>query len=256
MRRRHRSIVLRVDCVSELVQISVESAQETHGGVPADATLTTLNPAHERRVCIEAFGELLLREPGPAAQLAQSPAENELIVFGRSSAGGLVHGGNARVVARHIPEPFWSDCARLRSSIKSAGAPLTRPPAWHRKRELPARQTPYRDGQGALLAKNRLPGPPTQHLEEPKMTDEQQEQRGWMDEVQVERAIVLQVLRDDHPERWTRAELEAEVSDFAPVTVNEALVRLEAEGVVILDGENVEASRCARRMDALELVSI
>lgn len=88
------------------------------------------------------------------------------------------------------------------------------------------------------------------------MTDEQQEQRGWMDEVQVERAIVLQVLRDDHPERWTRAELEAEVSDFAPVTVNEALVRLEAEGVVILDGENVEASRCARRMDALELVSI
>ncbi len=88
------------------------------------------------------------------------------------------------------------------------------------------------------------------------MTDEQQEQRGWMDEVQVERAIVLQVLRDDHPECWTRAELEAEVFDFAPVVVNEALVRLEAEGVVILDGENVEASRCARRMDALELVSI
>jgi hypothetical protein len=88
------------------------------------------------------------------------------------------------------------------------------------------------------------------------MTDEQQEQRGWMDEVQVERAIVLQVLRDDHPERWTRAELEAEIFDFPPVIVNEALVRLEAEGVVILDGEDVEASRCARRMDALELVSI
>jgi hypothetical protein len=88
------------------------------------------------------------------------------------------------------------------------------------------------------------------------MTDEQQEQRGWMDEVQVERAIVLQVLRDDHPERWTRAELEAEIFDFPPVIVNEALVRLEAEGVVILDRENVEASRCARRMDALELVSI
>ncbi len=88
------------------------------------------------------------------------------------------------------------------------------------------------------------------------MTNEQQEQRGWTDEAQVERAIVLQVLRDDHPERWTRAELEAEVSDFDPLIVNEALVRLEAEGVVILDGENVEASRCARRMDALGLVSI
>lgn len=88
------------------------------------------------------------------------------------------------------------------------------------------------------------------------MTGKQQGQRGWTDEEQVERAIVLQVLRDDHPERWTRAELEAEVFDFAPVIVNEALMRLEAESVVILDGENVEASRCARRMDALGLVSI
>ncbi len=84
------------------------------------------------------------------------------------------------------------------------------------------------------------------------MTDEQQEQQGW----KVERAIVLQVLRDDHPERWTRAELEAEVFDFAPLIVNQALTRLEAEGVVILDGEGVEASRCARCLDALELVSI
>ncbi len=63
------------------------------------------------------------------------------------------------------------------------------------------------------------------------MTDEQQEQRGWMDEVQVERAIVLQVLRDDHPERWTRAELEAEVSDFDPLTGNEALAMTDLGGV-------------------------
>jgi hypothetical protein len=88
------------------------------------------------------------------------------------------------------------------------------------------------------------------------MTDEQQEQRGWMDEEQVERAIVLQVLRDDHPERWTRAELEAEVFDFDPLTVNEALTRLAADGVVILDGERVCASACARRIDALELIAI
>jgi hypothetical protein len=78
----------------------------------------------------------------------------------------------------------------------------------------------------------------------------------WTHEEQVERAIVLQVLRDDHPERWTRAELEAEVFDFGALTISEALTRLEAEGAVILDGENVEASQCARRLDALELVSI
>jgi hypothetical protein len=89
------------------------------------------------------------------------------------------------------------------------------------------------------------------------MTDEQQEhQPGWTDGEQVERAIVLQVLRDDHPERWTRAELEAEVFDFDPLTVNEALTRLAAVGVVILDGEWVRASACARRIDALELVAI
>ncbi len=85
------------------------------------------------------------------------------------------------------------------------------------------------------------------------MTDEQQ---GWTDEEQVERAIVLQVLRDDHPERWTRAELEIEVFDFDPFTVNEALTRLVADGVVILDGERVRASACARRIDALELIAI
>jgi len=36
----------------------------------------------------------------------------------------------------------------------------------------------------------------------------------------------------------------------------DALARLEAEGVVILDGEYVRASACARRMDSLGLVSI
>ncbi len=85
------------------------------------------------------------------------------------------------------------------------------------------------------------------------MTDEQQ---GWTDEEQIERAIVLQVLRDDHPERWTRAELENEVFDFDPLTIDEALTRLAADGVVILDGEQVRASACARRIDALELISI
>jgi hypothetical protein len=85
------------------------------------------------------------------------------------------------------------------------------------------------------------------------MADEQQ---GWTDGEKAERAIVLQVLRNDHPKWWTRAELETEIYDLHPLTVNEALTRLEAEGAVILDGENVEASRCARCLDALGMVSI
>ncbi len=69
VRQRYSSIGLRVDRVGELVQVGVESPQETHGGVPAHPALAPLNPTHERGVRIEAFGELLLGEPGPAAQL-------------------------------------------------------------------------------------------------------------------------------------------------------------------------------------------
>ena len=56
---------------------------------------------------------------------------------------------------------------------------------------------------------------------------------------QAERAIVLQVLRDDHPERWTRVELEEEIEDRTAQVIADTLARLEAEGVVILDGEHV-----------------
>jgi hypothetical protein len=71
-----------------------------------------------------------------------------------------------------------------------------------------------------------------------------------------QRAIVLQVLRDDHPDRWTRVELEQAASDIEPLTVSDALMALDAEGVVILDGEHVEASRCARHLDSIELIGV
>jgi hypothetical protein len=72
-----------------------------------------------------------------------------------------------------------------------------------------------------------------------------------------QRAIVLQVLRDDHPEPWTRAELERQLSDFLPEEVEAAIEDLAAEGVLtISDDEAIRASRCARHLDALELVSI
>lgn len=71
-----------------------------------------------------------------------------------------------------------------------------------------------------------------------------------------ERAIVLQVLRDDHDERWSRAELELEAYDIAPLMLGDALARLSEEGVVHLAGELVWASRCARHLDALGMVSI
>jgi hypothetical protein len=72
-----------------------------------------------------------------------------------------------------------------------------------------------------------------------------------------QRAIVLQVLRDDHPEPWTCTELERQLSDFLPEEVEAAVEDLAAEGVLTVgDGEAVRASLCARTLDALGLVSI
>ncbi len=84
----------------------------------------------------------------------------------------------------------------------------------------------------------------------------QPERKRSRDTRMVERAIVLQVLRDDHEERWSREELVGEISDFQPAVLDEALVRLERDGVVRREGEQIWASRASRRLDELELISI
>jgi hypothetical protein len=71
-----------------------------------------------------------------------------------------------------------------------------------------------------------------------------------------ERGIVLQVLRDDHDEQWSRSELEAELHDMETYTVAEALDTLRDEGAVHVSGDLVWASRCARHLDELGMVSI
>jgi DNA-binding HxlR family transcriptional regulator len=84
-------------------------------------------------------------------------------------------------------------------------------------------------------------------------TDERQRSNDlWM----VERAVVLQILRDDHEERWARAELAREIPDFAPAVLDEALTHLDRDGVLHREESSVWASRAARRLDALELISI
>jgi DNA-binding HxlR family transcriptional regulator len=84
-------------------------------------------------------------------------------------------------------------------------------------------------------------------------TDERQHSSdSWV----VERAIVLQILRDDHEQRWARAELTREIPDFEPALLDEALVRLERDGVLHRAEGSVWAARAARRLDELELISI
>jgi hypothetical protein len=86
------------------------------------------------------------------------------------------------------------------------------------------------------------------------MTDEQQQD--WTDDEQAERAVVLQVLRDDHPEWWTLEELTREIEDMLAEIVGEAVRRLAGVGVVVLGEGECKASLAARRIDELGLISI
>jgi hypothetical protein len=72
----------------------------------------------------------------------------------------------------------------------------------------------------------------------------------------IERAIILQVLRDDHAPRWDRAELVREFYDVDPRAIGDVLARLKARGVIHLEGPHVTASLCARYLSALEMLSI
>lgn len=72
----------------------------------------------------------------------------------------------------------------------------------------------------------------------------------------LQRTIVLQTLRSDHRDGWARAELETELADTDPLTIDEALTHLRHEGVVELEGETVQASRATSWLDELELIAL
>jgi hypothetical protein len=71
----------------------------------------------------------------------------------------------------------------------------------------------------------------------------------------LERGIVLTLLAEDHDGRWAREELAASLRVDRSV-LDAALERMYADGVLLLDGEDVLASPCARRIDALELIGV
>jgi hypothetical protein len=80
-------------------------------------------------------------------------------------------------------------------------------------------------------------------------------QAGSDEHRRLERAIVLELLNEDHDERWPREELAASLH-VERTTLDAAVARLHDEGVLLLDGEDVLASPCARRIDALELIGV
>jgi hypothetical protein len=71
-----------------------------------------------------------------------------------------------------------------------------------------------------------------------------------------ERLIVLLILDDEHPEAWTHAEIDTALGKISPLEISVALTHLDAEGVVTLDEEQIEASRCAWHLVRLELIAV
>lgn len=71
----------------------------------------------------------------------------------------------------------------------------------------------------------------------------------------VEKLIVLNVLRDDHPGGWSVSELHADIG-FGRVDIADAVDGLKAVGVVVLDGEKVRPSQATVRIDALDMICI
>lgn len=71
----------------------------------------------------------------------------------------------------------------------------------------------------------------------------------------LQRAIVLQLLREDRPRRWSHTELASELG-AEESAVRAALQALKADGVVCESPQEAWASRAALRLDELELVAI
>ncbi len=71
-----------------------------------------------------------------------------------------------------------------------------------------------------------------------------------------QRIIIQQLLDDEHTERWTPKQLQRAFSDISPETIDEALAELEAAGVAWRLDDYVGASRCARHLFGLDIISI
>jgi hypothetical protein len=72
----------------------------------------------------------------------------------------------------------------------------------------------------------------------------------------LDRAILSEILSNDHDPLWFRAELERAIPHVEPRDISEALDRLKGNGAVCVSGELVCASRCVLHLHALEVLAV
>jgi hypothetical protein len=88
------------------------------------------------------------------------------------------------------------------------------------------------------------------------MPDPDTQDDGGADTWVAERVIILMLLRDDHDERWTPAELRREVAPLPAQHARDGLARLEREGLAVRLNGHVIAARSAQHLDTLGMVCI
>jgi hypothetical protein len=72
----------------------------------------------------------------------------------------------------------------------------------------------------------------------------------------IERLLVFALLRGDHVERWSRAELEYELAGTLAEDVEGALRGLAAKELACVEAEHAWASRPTRALDDLDMICI
>ena len=72
----------------------------------------------------------------------------------------------------------------------------------------------------------------------------------------LERAIVSMTVGAERERRCSREELARELDSGPGDVLADALTRLDRDGVIEIEGQNVRASRATERLDELELIAL
>ncbi|HTD58296.1 MAG TPA: hypothetical protein VK672_05325 [Solirubrobacteraceae bacterium] len=80
--------------------------------------------------------------------------------------------------------------------------------------------------------------------------------RGEDERSRAERAVILQVLSDEHEQWWSRAELQDELVCIEAAVIDGVLTGLGEAGVVNVGDGRVSASDAVKRLDELDLICV
>jgi hypothetical protein len=223
---------LLVDRVSELVQTRAERFQEALDGKPLDASPAALDARDVGGIHAEAAGKLLLRDTGVIAERSQRAAEHDQ--FGVSV--GVVHRSSGLGILGQVVVA----CAQR----KIVGARGGCTPGRRGTESLNSRHASHATSDGARLPCQSSPPGASNHKEEPMSIR--------TNEMAAE--VFQTVLRGDGS-RCPRPELERRFRHIAPLTLDEAIATLVADGGLIEDDDTLRTPVAKDEASVVELLA-